>query len=122
MSNISSDDAVIGRVLCRADDIPEGGGRGFEIAGGDHPRRLFVVRHDGALYAYRNACPHVGTPLDFAPDRFFDPTGTLLQCATHGAQFRIADGFCVAGPCAGKRLTPVELRTSGDYLVLPVDG
>jgi naringenin degradation protein FdeD len=113
----SPDDDVLGRVLCRAEDIPEGGGKGFEIGGGEFSRRIFVVRHAGALYAYRNSCPHVGTPLDFRPDGFFDSSGTLLQCATHGAQFRIADGFCVAGPCAGKRLTPVAIRVSGDYVV-----
>jgi naringenin degradation protein FdeD len=111
--------AAIGRVLCRAGDIPEGGGRGFVFGGGADQRRVFVVRHKGVLYAYRNSCPHVGTPLDFMPDRFFDPSGTLLQCATHGAQFRIEDGTCVAGPCLGKRLTPVPVMLSGDYVVAP---
>jgi nitrite reductase/ring-hydroxylating ferredoxin subunit len=109
--------AVAGRVICRADAIPEGGGRGFRIPAGDYPRRIFIVRHRGALFAYDNTCPHAGTPLDWMPDRFFDPSGTLLQCATHGARFRIADGTCVAGPCAGKRLKPVALEISGDYVV-----
>jgi nitrite reductase/ring-hydroxylating ferredoxin subunit len=110
-------DAAVGRAICRADEIPEGGGSGFLIPAGDYPRRIFIVRHRGALFAYDNTCPHAGTPLDWMPDRFFDPSGTLLQCATHGAQFRIADGLCVAGPCAGKRLTPVALEISGDYVV-----
>lgn len=118
MSSPDRDD-VIGRVLCRASDIPEGGGRGFVFGDASDQRRLFIVRHRGALYAYRNACPHVGTPLDLAPDRFFDPSGTLLQCSTHGAQFRIDDGTCVAGPCAGKRLTPVEIVLSGEFVVAP---
>lgn len=108
---------VIGRVLCRADEIPEGGGKGFVFGVGADQGRVFVVRHRGALYGYRNSCPHVGTPLDFMQDRFFDPSGTLLQCATHGAQFRIDDGLCVAGPCPGKRLTPVPVTLSGDYVV-----
>ena len=112
-------DEIVGRVLCRADEIPEGGGRGFVFGGGADQRRIFVARHKGALYAYRNACPHVGTPLDWKPNGFFDPSGTLLQCATHGAQFRVEDGFCVAGPCAGKRLVPVPVMLSGDYVVAP---
>ena len=111
---------VLGRVLCRTDEIPEGGGRGFETGSGEFSRRVFVVRHQGALYAYRNACPHVGTPLDWVADRFFDPSGTKLQCATHGAQFRIEDGTCVAGPCAGKRLKPLAVTVSGDYVVATV--
>jgi nitrite reductase/ring-hydroxylating ferredoxin subunit len=113
------DGAAPGRVLCCAADIPEGGGRGFVFGRGAEQRRLFVVRHQGALRAYRNACPHVGTPLDFVPDRFFDPSGTLLQCATHGARFRVDDGYCVAGPCAGKRLSPVEIVLSGEFVLAP---
>lgn len=112
-------DADVGRVLCRADEIVEGGGKSFVFGGGAEQRRVFVVRHKGALYAYRNNCPHAGSPLDFVPGRFFDPTGTLLQCATHGAQFRVDDGMCVAGPCVGKRLVPVPVVLSGDYVVAP---
>ncbi|MEE8263379.1 MAG: Rieske (2Fe-2S) protein, partial [Gammaproteobacteria bacterium] len=41
----------------------------------------------------------------WVPDQFLDETGNLLQCATHGALFRIEDGFCVAGPCTGASLT-----------------
>jgi nitrite reductase/ring-hydroxylating ferredoxin subunit len=111
---------VLGRVLCRTDEIPEGGGRGFVFGSGETQQRVFIVCHQGALYAYRNACPHVGTPLDWVADRFFDPSGTLLQCATHGAQFRIEDGTCVAGPCAGKRLKPLAVTVSGDYVVATV--
>lgn len=110
--------AAPGRVICRVDEIAEGAGKSVVFGRGTDQRRVFVVRHLGALYAYDNTCPHAGTPLDFVPGRFFDPSGTLLQCATHGARFRVEDGVCVAGPCAGKRLKPVEIATSGGYLVL----
>jgi len=33
-----------------------------------------------------------------------------FQCSTHGARFRIADGYCVAGPCRGERLSAVAVR------------
>jgi nitrite reductase/ring-hydroxylating ferredoxin subunit len=79
---------------------------------------VFVVRWEGVLSAYENACPHMGTPLNFLPDRFFDRAGQHLLCATHGALFRVADGFCIAGPCAGKSLKPMAISIERDDIVL----
>lgn len=98
--------------LCRVDEVPEGGGRGFRMGAGAEETAVFVIKRAGALYAYRNACPHVGTPLDWVPDRFFDVTGRYLLCGTHGARFRPEDGFCMSGPCAGKRLTAVAVTVA----------
>ena len=64
MSSPEGDDG--GRVLCRADDVPEGGGKSFVFGGGTDQRRVFVVRHKGALYAYRNNCPHAGVRMALA--------------------------------------------------------
>jgi nitrite reductase/ring-hydroxylating ferredoxin subunit len=113
---------VSGQRLCRADEIAEGGGRGFRLGSGPDLRMVLVVRRGGALHAYENACPHMGTPLNFLPDRFFDRSGEHLLCATHGALFRVADGFCLAGPCAGKSLRPAAIRIAGDDVVLAEDG
>lgn len=96
-----------GTRLCRLDEIPDGAARGFAV--GDVPLRLFVVRRDAALHAYWNRCPHVGTPLDWAPDEFLDRTGREIVCATHGARFRIEDGVCLGGPCQGDRLEPFPI-------------
>jgi nitrite reductase/ring-hydroxylating ferredoxin subunit len=82
---------------------------------------VFVVRKHGIFHAYINSCPHIGTPLDFLPNRFFDRDGQYLLCATHGALFRIEDGFCVSGPCAGKNLQPVPIRIENDEIVLADD-
>jgi nitrite reductase/ring-hydroxylating ferredoxin subunit len=79
---------------------------------------VLVVRYRGSLHAYENACPHMGTPLNFLADRFFDRSGEHLLCATHGALFRAADGFCVAGPCAGKSLVAAAIRVVDDVIVL----
>ena len=38
---------------------------------------------------------------------FLDVTGTLIQCASHGALFLIQSGRCVAGPCAGQSLKKI---------------
>jgi nitrite reductase/ring-hydroxylating ferredoxin subunit len=106
------------RQLCRVEDIPEGVARDFRWGEGAGQRTVFVLRKGGALYAYANACPHIGTPLNWLPDRFFDRSGELLLCGTHGALFRPEDGHCLRGPCLGKRLTPMAIRVENGEIVL----
>ncbi len=88
--------------LCRLDEIAEPGARGFRIGTGGETRAIFVVRQDGRVVAYENSCPHLGSPLDWVPDRFLDLEKRFILCATHGALFRIADGFCVGGSLRGQ--------------------
>ena len=97
------------RFLCRLAELPDGAGKGFWFGRDVKRYGIFVLRRGDRVLAYENSCPHRGTPLDWQPDRFLDVTGRLIQCATHGALFRIVDGFCVGGPCAGERLKPVTI-------------
>jgi nitrite reductase/ring-hydroxylating ferredoxin subunit len=105
--------------LCRLDEIPDGQARGFALRGAGRELRIFVVRRGDAAFAYVNRCPHRGTPLDWTPDHLLDAEGRHLVCATHGALFRVEDGVCFAGPCAGDQLTPVPLQLSGGVLRAP---
>lgn len=102
--------------LCPAHALAEGEARGFciETAGGR--RAVMLVRSGCRYYAYVNSCPHTGVNLDWVPDRFLDVSGEFIQCATHGALFRIGDGFCVHGPCAGRSLQALPLFRDGDLL------
>src|SRR5690554_696393 len=100
--------------LCRADEIPENGARGFELRG----RRVFAVRHHGKVYVYLNRCPHLGVPLEWDKDRFLDPGGTFIRCSTHGAIFVKDSGECIQGPCRGEFLWSLECREDqGEILV-----
>ena len=109
---------VTGVRLCRADAVAEGRGRGFRLGEGTAQVAVFVIRSGGALYAYVNSCPHIGTPLDWLPDRFFDRDGRHLLCGTHGALFRPEDGLCVRGPCVGQRLEPAPVEIADGEVVL----
>jgi nitrite reductase/ring-hydroxylating ferredoxin subunit len=91
--------------LCAASDVAEGQSKGLNI----NDQRLLAVRKDGALYVYENRCPHRGIPLEWQPDQFLDSSGSLIQCATHGALFLIDSGECVAGPCAGQALRALTI-------------
>jgi nitrite reductase/ring-hydroxylating ferredoxin subunit len=103
--------------LCRADDIAEGAGRGFRLGEGSEQIAVFVIRSGGALLGYFNSCPHVGTPLDWLADRFFDRSGEHLLCGTHGALFRPGDGLCVRGPCEGKHLAAAPIAVEGGEII-----
>jgi len=98
-----------GEPLCRLADIAEGAGKGFTLGRGLARREIFVVRRGAEVFGYVNSCPHLGSPLDFQPDRFVNADGSYIQCHTHGALFEIQTGHCVAGPCAGQALEPVAL-------------
>ena len=95
--------------LCRRDEISDRQCKEFAIKDSSPPIELFLVQKDNHVYAYQNHCPHTGINLNWQPNQFFDITGQLLQCSTHGALFRIHDGLCVRGPCNGASLTPLTL-------------
>jgi nitrite reductase/ring-hydroxylating ferredoxin subunit len=108
--------------ICRLDEIPDGSARGFRLPGPPgRELRAFAVRRGDAVHAYVNRCPHRGTPLDWVPDQLLDAAGEHLVCATHGAVFRVEDGVCLAGPCAGDQLEPcpVAVRDGVLYGVNP---
>lgn len=112
MTTAPAHDVERGRVLCRLEDIPDGGAKGFELGSADDPVEIFVARRGAEVFGYVNCCPHTGSPLDWQPDDFMNEDGSYLMCHTHGALFEIDDGFCIAGPCAGDSLRPVAVAVS----------
>ena len=105
-------------VLCPVAALGDTGAKGITLEGPDGRREIFVVRRLGHVFAYENACPHIGTPLDFMPDRFLTGDGRHLLCSTHGALFEIATGLCIHGPCRGESLTPVPVAVRDGQVVL----
>jgi nitrite reductase/ring-hydroxylating ferredoxin subunit len=99
--------------LCRVDELPEGETKGFWVEGSNGQLPIFLVNWEGTVHGYVNSCPHVGTPLDWLPDRFLSPDDAHLMCATHGAIFQPEDGRCVGGPCVGRSLTRVPIEIEG---------
>jgi nitrite reductase/ring-hydroxylating ferredoxin subunit len=105
------------RVLCRLSEL-EDGPRAFALGAGDWPLRGFVVKAGDAVRGYLNRCPHAGHRLDLVPRRFLTPDGTLIVCGSHGALFEKGTGYCVAGPCAGRSLTPLALEVRCGFVLL----
>jgi len=98
-----------GTALCRFDDIADGNTKGFVLGEGDWPLRGLLVRTGNAVQGFVNHCPHAGHRLNFHPDRFLTPDGSLILCMSHGAMFDKRSGACVAGPCVGEFLKPVPV-------------
>ena len=109
--------AVAERVLCALEDIPDGQSKGFSAAPGAFTG-LFAVRRGRQVWVYVNSCPHIGVPLDPVPDRFLDRKRENIVCSTHGARFRIEDGFCTSGPCYGESLERIAARIDDEGRVL----
>jgi len=109
--------------LCRLDELPERGTRGFDLGPDAEPRDIFLYRDGARVLAYENLCPHLGASLDGVPDRFLAPDGRHFRCSTHGALFRVEDGHCVAGPCRGFSLAQlsVEVDAAGEVLLVGED-
>lgn len=107
------------RKICSLDEIPASACKEFRLQDGGQERACFLVHHEGRVRAYRNSCPHTGAPLNWNPDVFLNVEGSLIQCDIHGAQFRIDDGQCLYGPCAGRALEPVAVteREGGIWLL-----
>ena len=95
--------------LCALDDIPDQHAKGFTLEIEGNKFEFFIVRKGEQVYGYINRCPHTGVNLDWQTDQFLDLTGYQIQCSTHGAIFRIRDGYCVYGPCMGRYLTSIKL-------------
>ncbi|MDP9780693.1 MULTISPECIES: Rieske (2Fe-2S) protein [Pseudomonas] len=105
-------------MLCRLDDIAEGGAKALEVVIKGKQQPLVAVRRGGQAWLYRNCCPHFSVPLDYNPGDFCTYQSQLIMCAHHSAMFRFEDGLCVDGPCAGAHLESVPCRVEGGALIL----
>ena len=108
-----------GLLLCALAEIADPGARGFRFRTGEALFAGVVVRRGGLVAGYEDRCPHAGWPLAAPGDRFLTRGGEHILCSGHGALFRLEDGGCVAGPCAGDHLQswPVVVRNGQVFTV-----
>ena len=102
--------------LCHLNDLPDGEARGFDPLGGGQDTVL-LVRQGGAVHAWRDACPHHGTPMAWRRHAYLNAARDRIVCAAHGALFEIATGLCTQGPCLGESLSALPLQVQADGVV-----
>lgn len=105
-------------LICATDVLADPDSYGFEVVHEGETVEGFLVRFDGQYYAYRNSCPHTGSPLDWVEHQFLDADGALIQCAVHDARFFIESGECVFGPCPGESLSKLVISVEGENIYL----
>lgn len=69
--------------ICRSDEIPVNGMKGYDLAG----RRVLIAQAGDSYYAYQGLCPHQDVCLD---EGFYD--GAVLTCHQHLWQWDITTG------------------------------
>lgn len=106
------------RWLLAAVELAHGQCYSFEIA---MPQiEGFLLNWHGTIHAYRNACPHTGVNLNWAPHQFFDIDTRFVQCGMHGALFEPDSGRCIWGPCRGQSLTCLPIRIIDEQIHLVI--
>lgn len=107
--------------VCAADELTTGVIRSANLGHDDSglPIMALVLRDEtGAVRAYRNLCRHLPVPLDGGTGELLSKDGAHLICGTHGATYRLIDGYCVEGPCEGLALQRLHCRErDGDLYV-----
>ncbi len=99
-------------------DIPEPGGRAFQITDAEGTHDAFIIRFAGEVRAYLNSCPHTGVNLNWSDDQFFDIDHTFIQCSLHGALFQPLDGLCIQGPCQGDSLKSLPIQLVEPHVLI----
>ncbi|MGH1463199.1 MAG: Rieske (2Fe-2S) protein [Neptuniibacter sp.] len=102
------------QLLYDVTDLPDPVSKGFDF----EDKKLFLIKYRNEIYLYENNCPHRSIPLEWQPDQFLDFEKTFIQCATHGALFKIDTGECIAGPCVADSLTPVPFQQDGNRILI----
>jgi nitrite reductase/ring-hydroxylating ferredoxin subunit len=95
--------------LCAVGDVADGAGIVVPVSRGFPIMEVIVIRNGASFIGYWNRCMHMPVPLNMLDRVEMSPDGSALVCDHHYATFRIADGYCTAGPCKGESLQAVAL-------------
>lgn len=106
-----------GTVLAPLADIADGAAREFRF-GKRGAFAMFVVRNGDSVRGYLNICPHFGTPLNDRRPTFLTDDGSRIRCTTHFSEYRIEDGYGVAGFGEGCWLDPVPVGVVDGMIVI----
>jgi nitrite reductase/ring-hydroxylating ferredoxin subunit len=96
--------------VTRAEDIPDGEMRAFQVGGED----VAVANVSGAFHAFGDTCTHAGCSLAEG-----DLDGTTVTCRCHGSEFDVTSGEVLGGP-ATVPVDSYEVRADGGQIGISV--
>lgn len=108
-------------VVCAVADVPTDSSLVFSMTDGDGDSvEALLVRVGERVVCWENHCQHwTVTPLDRGDGA--RRRGDHLVCGRHGATFDCDTGRCVAGPCEGETLDPVDVTVADGQVRLTDD-
>lgn len=107
-----------GATLGPLEDIADGSAKEFIFGRGTTVFSMFVVRRAQEVFGYLNICPHYSSPLNCREGGFLSEDKSCIQCSRHFAEYRIEDGFGVAGAGEGCWLDPVPVHVEDGMIVI----
>ena len=88
--------------ICKVNDIPKNGMKGFEING----RKIFIANVNENYYCNDSHCTHRGAPLEDG-----DLNRNVVTCPWHGAEFDVTTGANLSPPApAPVRHNKIEIK------------
>ena len=103
-----------GTPVCTVAEVPEGGTLCLELGG--FP--LLIVRLEGSVRAFVNACPHQYLPLNHKGERLISADRTILRCTNHAAGFSVETGEGVEGLGIGECLDAVPVHLEAKTILI----
>lgn len=88
----------------RADEVTDEKPLAFEAGGA----KILLLRAKGEIRAFRNACAHVGLPLERG---MIDVEASVITCPWHGFRYAADTGECLSAPQC--QLEPFPIRVVG---------
>lgn len=107
-----------GTALGPITDIADGDAKEYVFGRGTTVFSMFVVRRADAVFGYLNICPHYSSPLNCRAGEFLSEDRSRIRCTMHFAEYRIEDGFGVAGAGEGCWLDPVPVHVENGIIVI----
>lgn len=102
ISPFAHEGAVGWTYACRLDEIPEGDILVKDLGG----EGVILSRRGGGVTCFRNACAHLGLPMDQGP-----VADGIIACPHHGFRYDLASGECLTAPEV--QLQPFMVRVVG---------
>lgn len=99
-------------------DVPDGEACEYVFGRGTTVFSMFVVRVGHQVFGYLNICPHYSSPLNCREGQFLNSERSRIQCSAHFAEFRIEDGYGIAGAAERCWLDPVPVHVEDGTIVI----
>lgn len=103
-----------GTSICSVEAVPDGGTHCCDVSG--FP--LLLVRTNGHIRAYVNACPHQYLPLNHRGEALISADKTILRCTNHAAGFSVETGQGVEGLGLDTCLDMVPVKVVAGAIVI----